>query len=276
MAEVKDSKFVIGNATVMMAPFSSDVYTLNPDDHTVGMVKAVTLEMQADQITLRNGIQQLQVDSQRSNVNLTSTFEGYEFSATNLMYALGLQGTVARRLRGALTVQADPTETSLTIASSPVPGDPLSLIDAVGDLPSGAMLLLQDPAQPDNVFPVRTTAIATGAGPYVSTVAALPAGVVFPIGSYVWVVNEIDVGSLETDEFFAVKIVGTLSANNEPIVVVMPKVRVTRGFNLSFSETDYSNLPFELSPLLLSNSEVAARPEYDGFQRTIARAYAGG
>ena len=90
MADIKEHKFVIGNATVMLAPFTEDVFALNPTDHSVGMVKSVSLEQQADQIMLKNGIQQITVDSQKSNVNMTTTFEGYEFSAKNLMYSLCL------------------------------------------------------------------------------------------------------------------------------------------------------------------------------------------
>lgn len=276
MAEVKNPKFVIGNATVMLAPFGEDVFALTPDEHSVGMVKAVTVTQEADQITLRNGVLQNQVDAVKSNVNMTTTFEGYEFSAENLMTALGLQGATVKRLRGTLTLAAEATDTSLSIDSFPIPGDTASGIDAVGDIPDGAVLLLQKADQPDHVYPVKTTGATTGSGPYVATVAALPTGVEFEVGDTVWVMNEIDAGSIDQDEYFAVKIVGTLSANDEPIVVIMPKVRITRGFNLSFSETDYSNLPFELSPMLMSKSETAARPALAGFERTIAKAYVGG
>lgn len=277
MADVKDPKFVIGNATVMLGTYSENAFGLTPDLHSVGMVKAVTMEQQADQITLRNGVQQITVDSQKSNVNLTTTFEGYEFSARNLMYALGLQGTVVKRLRGSITAAVLAGATTMTVASDPVPGEPLSLIDAVGDIPVGATLLVQKATQPDNVIPLKVTATTTGTGPYVVTFGtSKPTGITFEIGDKVWIVNEIDAGSTLQDQYFSAKIVGTLSANNEPIVVVMPKVRISRGFNLSFSETDYSNLPFELTPFILSSSEVTARPEYAGFNKTIAKAYAGG
>lgn len=277
MADVKEPKFVIGNATVMMAPYSENVFGLNPDDHSVGMVKAVTIEQAADQIALRNGIQQITVDSQKSNVNLTTTFEGYEFSARNMMYALGVQGAIVKRLRGKLTAAVLAGGLTLSVESFPVPGDPTSLIDAISDLPVGARLLVQKANQPDNVIPLTITAVTTGAGPYVVTFGtSKPTTVTFAAGDIVWVVNEIDAGATKQDEYFCVKIVGTLSANQEPIVVVMPKVRVSRGFNLSFSETDYSNLPFELTPFIMAKSEVTARPELVGFDKTIAKAYAGG
>lgn len=277
MADVKEPKFLIGNATVMLGTYDENVFGLTPDLHSIGMVKAVTMEQQADQIMLRNGIQQITVDSQKSNVSMTTTFEGYEFSARNIMHALGLQGAVVKRLRGRLTATVAANATSMTLASYPVPGDPTSLIDAVGDIPVGATLLVQKADQPDNVIPLKVTATTTGTGPYVVTFdTTKPDDATFGVDDVVWIVNEIDAGSTEQDEYFCVKIVGTLSANEEPIVVVMPKVRISRGFNLSFSETDYSNMPFELTPFVMAKSEVDARPELAGFNKTIAKAYVGG
>jgi hypothetical protein len=276
MADVKDNKFVIGNATVMLAPFSADVFALNPDTHSVGMVKAVTITQEADQIMLKNGITQNTVDTQKSNVNMTTTFEGYEFSAKNLMYALGLQGSVVKRLRGKLTAAAAAAATSFSVESYPIPGDAASLIDAVGDIPNGATLLLQKADQPDNVYPCKAVAATTGTGPYVVTIDALPAGVSFAVGDTVWVVNEINAGSTEQDQYFCAKIVGKLSSNNEPIVVVMPKVKVAKGFNLSFSEQDHSNMPFELTPLVMTKTETTSTPKLAGFEKTIAKAYVGG
>lgn len=279
MADVKNPKFVIGNATVMIAPYSEDAFALNPDDHSVGMVKSVTMEQQADQIMLKNGIQQLTVDTQKSNVNMTTTFEGYEFDAKNLTYALGIAGSTVTRLRGSLTAAAAVDDTTLTVASDPIGGDATTGIDDIGDIPSGATLIIQNPDQPDEVYVVATTAATVDAVPnYTVTTEPLPAAV--GLGWTVWVVNEIEAGSFEQDDFFCAKIVGTLSANNEPIVIVIPKLKITRGFNLSFSETDYSNLPFELSPIVMTKAEEAAKvtsnPRYAGFARMLAKAYAGG
>lgn len=275
MADVKNPKFVIGNATVMLAPYTEDVFSLNPDDHSVGMVKSVALEQQSDQITLKNGIRQLTVDTQKSNVNMTVTFEGYEFDARNLTYALGIAGSTVKRLRGRLTADAADAALTVSVESYPVPGDADSMIDAVGDIPVGTTLIFQNPDKLDEVYPAKVSEATTGTGPYVVTPeGGAPAAMT--TGWLVWVVNEINVGSFEADSFFCAKIVGTLSANGEPIVVVIPKLKVSRGFNLTFSETDYSNLPFELSPLLMSLSELSGKPELAGFDQTLAKAYVGG
>ena len=276
MADVKDQKFVIGNATVMLAPYTEDVFALTPDDHSVGMVKAVTMTQSSDQIMLKNGVAQLTVDTVRSNVAMATSFEGYEFSARNIMYALGLDGTVVQRLRGRLTAAVAAAGTALSVESYPVPGEAESLIDDVSDLPVGGTLLLQRASEPDFVYPAKISATTTGSGPYDVTIGALPTGISFEIGDTVWVVNEIEAGSFDQDDFFCAKIVGKLSANDEPIMVVIPKMKITNGFNLSFSETDYSNLPFEIEPIVMTKSEVSSRPTLTGFENMLAKAYLGG
>lgn len=261
MATVQNPSFLIGNATVMLAPQSSDVFSLMPETSSVGMVKNVTVGMESDQIELRNGIQQALVDSQKSGVRMTVSFEGYEFTAANLYRALGYATqTVVQRRRGTLTADAASGATTLSVSSNPIPGDANSGITAVGNIPVGATILIQkNDATGASVYPVKVTATTTGSGPYVVTISALPAGVSFLTGDTFWVVNEVKVGDLSPAEFFCMKIAGTLSNYNVPLVVIFPKVKITRGFNLNFSETDYSNLPFEVTPYFLAAGEVTGR-----------------
>jgi hypothetical protein len=259
MADVKSPSFLIGNATVMLAQRSVDVFSLNPTQHSIGMVKAVTVGMEADTIDLRHGIQQNLVDQKRSGVRLTTSFEGYEFTAQNLFRALGYANVAIQRKRGVLSAAANPAATSISVATDPIEGETASGLTAVSDIPAGSTLLIQKVGQVDFVFPVRTTGAATGVGPYTVTLESpIPTGMTFAAGDRVWVVNEMNVGDQKDSDFFGMKIVGTLSNHSVPVVVIFPKVKVNRGFNLTFSETDYSNLPFEISPFFLAASEIAA------------------
>lgn len=274
-SEVKSPSFLIGNATVMLAPRSVDVFALNPNDHSVGMVKAVTVGMEADTIDLRHGIQQNLVDQQRSGVRLTTTFEGYEFTAQNLFRALGYSNTAIVRRRAVLSAPAAAAATTLSIDSDPLPGDANSGITGTADIPAGSTILIQRADGTDYVFPVRTTGAATGTGPYTVTIAnPIPTGMSFATGDRVWVVNELNVGDQKDTDFFGMKIAGTLSNNSVPLVVIFPKVKIIRGFGLSFSETDYANLPFEISPFFLAASETTGRLAEIG-TRATGKAYIG-
>jgi hypothetical protein len=275
MANVQTPSFLIGNATVMLAPQATDVFSLSPDLHSIGMVKAVTVGVDSDTIELRNGILQNLVDSQKSNVRMTATFEGYEFSAANLYRSLGYAtNTVIQRRRGVLTANVAAGATTLSVNSNPVPGDTNSGITAVTNIPQGATVIVQRTGQADYAFPARVTAATTGSAPYTVTISAVPTGMSFSSGDTIWVVNEVDVGSQAPADFFCMKIAGTLSNYNVPLVVLFPKVKITKGFNLSFSETDYSNLPFEVSPYFLAASEVTGRLAEIG-SSVNAKAYIG-
>jgi hypothetical protein len=81
----------------------------------------------------------------------------------------------------------------------------------------------------------------------------------FPIGSRVWIVQQIGIANQDSDDLFGVKIVGTLSNFDRPIVAVFPKVRIVSGFTLAFSETAYGSMPWAMGPLQLSRGEATGR-----------------
>jgi hypothetical protein len=97
----------------------------------------------------------------------------------------------------------------------------------------------------------------------------------FPIGSRVWVVTPVAVASMDADQLFGVKIVGTLSNYDRPVTAVFPKVRMSKGFNLSFQESEYGSMPWEMSPLLLSAAEATNRLAEIG-TRAPGKVYVGG
>lgn len=273
--DILNNAFAIGNATVMMAPFATDVFSLTPALHSIGMVKQVSVGMEADTIDLRHGIQQNLVDQKRAGVRTPVTFEGYEFTAQNLVRALGYSNTTIVRKHGTLATALAAAATTASVASAPIPGDATSGITAIGDIPAGSTLIIQKDSDSSYVFPVRTSGAITGAGPYSVTLgSAVPTGMSFAIGDEVWVVNELGIGSQKDTDFFGMKIAGTLSNYDVPVVIILPKVKVVRGFNLNFSETDYGNLPFEVSPFFLAATEATGRLAEIGTQIT-ARAYVG-
>ena len=264
MAAVKKSAFMLSSATVMMAPaFSTDVYSLTPEDHSVGMVKEVAIPLESSQIQLTNGVSQATVASRRTSVQPSISFTSYEFTAQNVARSLAMSGTLGAMKRGVLTTAAAAAATELVLGSSPVPGEAGSAITALGDIPAGSTLLVQRPSpSQDYVFPTKSSGAATGAAsPWTVPIAAnyaIPAGMSFPIGSLVWVVPALR-PNIDQDDLFCVKVTGTLDSYDRPVTVVLPKVRVSRGFNLSFTETEYGGMPWELMPLLMSATEATDR-----------------
>lgn len=263
MASPQKNAFMLSEATLMIAPFGgTPVFDLVPASHSVGMAQEVSVNVDSGSIDLLNGIAQAVVETRKTNVSAMISASVREFTAQNLMYAQGLGGTATQIKRGALSAAAAAAAVSLSVNSDPVPGDSNSGITAVGDVPSGSSLVVQDKANPDRVFVTRTTGAATGTGPYSLPIAgnyALPAGVGFAAGDYVWIVNEVGVADISEDSMVAIKISGVLANFNRPVVAVFPKVRVTKGFALSFTETEFGAMPWEMRPLLLTASEATGR-----------------
>lgn len=271
---VKSGAFLLGEATLMMAPFgSTDVFAMDPATFSVGMVKNVMLSSTSDTIELRKGIQQLLVDSKKSNVKNTLSAEVFEFTAQNMLYAqsIGSQTPVAVK-RGKLKNAANGAATTIVVNSDPLPGQAATGITAAADIPLGSTVLLQIPSSlgdNDYVLPVRTTAATTASGQDYTLTVAIPAGMTFPAGTKVWLVNEIGVGTTQEQEFFQLKIVGTMSANERPVTLIVPKCKVKAGFQLKFDEGSYQNMPFEFDPYFLSASEISGRLAEIGTNRQI-------
>lgn len=270
MADVQKSAFALSSATLMIAPaFSKPVFDLTPDADSVGMAQEINITVDSSVTELLNGVAQVVVDSKRTGVRATISGNVFEMTAQNFLRAQGNAGIANKVVRGRLTAALAANAVSLSIASDPIPGESTSAITAIGDIPAGSTLLIQRPGgESDYVFPAVSSGAATGAGPYVVPIAdtTIPAGMTFPIGSRVWVCSPIGVANMDTDDLFGVKIVGTLSNFDRPVVAVFPKVRIVSGFTLAFSETAYGSMPWSMGPLLLSKGEAT-----DGLERIGTR-----
>lgn len=269
-AEVKNNAYLLGEATLMIAPYSdaTPVFELTPDLHSVGMVRNVTLSQEQDEVELRKGIMQHLVDSKKSNVRTSLSAEVFEFSAQNILYSQSLGRAATPVKRGKLKTTATGPQATIVVNTDPIPGEAASGLTVAGDIPNGCTLLIQVAGTGnDYVLPVRVTAATTLATGDFTVTAAIPAGMSFPAGSRVWVVNEIDVATTAEQDFFKVKVAGTLSNNERPVTLVLPKVKIRRGFQIQFDEGNYTSMPFEFSPYFLAASEIAGRLTEVGTQR---------
>jgi hypothetical protein len=227
--EALTNKFMLGSATVMIGP-QADLMDLTPADHSLGLVKNFSVSGQPQFTDLRQGVKNQLVASVLTENTVRASMEVYEYTARNLAYALSLDGTD----------YPAPTVTSLVDASTAGSG-------AVVDVTAG------DGAN----FTVGDHIMIDGGGDLVEVrkiasieTDALTVDVdilrVFLAGSVVSVVNSVDVGSTAEPDYFAMQVVGR-AANNDPIVLLLPKVRITGGFTMAFGTDNFGNLPFEVT-----------------------------
>lgn len=262
----KKNAFMLSSATLMLTKFGSKpVFDLDPTADGVGLSEEIAVNLDSSMIELNAGVSQAIVDAQRTGIKASLSGSVKEYSAENLLRAQSISPTgLVTPMRGVLTADAAGGAVSLSISSSPVPGEASSAIAAAaGAIPAGATLLIQSANGTDIVFPTRSSAASTfAAGTHTVAIAGnyvIPAGMTFTAGSTVWIVNEMGVGTIDQTDLFSVKIAGTLSNFNRPVVAVFPKVIVTKGFNISFSEKQYGSMPWEMTPLLLTASEATGR-----------------
>jgi hypothetical protein len=271
-AETKTNAYLLGNATLMIAPFGTvDPFIMDPATYSVGMVKNVTLGVSSDEVELRQGIQQYLVDAQKSNVKTTVSAEVYEFTAQNMYNALSINQTAVQPKRGKLKTAVSGATATIVVNSNPLPGQAATGITAVGDIPLGATILIQRASSTtgdtDYVYPVRVTAVTTVSTADYTVTVAIPAGITFSAGDNVWVVNEVPVGTQQAQDFFCIKAVGVLSNYDKPMALILPKVKIRSGFQLNFSESAYGNMPFEFDPYYLTASEITGRLSEIGTKR---------
>lgn len=247
--EAKTNAFMLGTATVMLGD-RVDLFDFTPANHSIGLVKNFNLTVDQSYTDLGQGLTNQTVFSVKTGSKIMATMEAYEYTGKNLTYALGMEGFNAE----------DAITASSSILSTPTPtATGFTMSGTLPGLVVGDYIKIQT-GNNDQVL-VRKVATITGAAlTFVDPLPAIPAK-----GSTVSKMNVIPLGSSTAceDTFVAAKIVGTLADCSE-VVLLLPKVKVTKGFNMAFNSNDFQNLPLELTvyDLLEDDAHYAAFAEF--------------
>ena len=247
----KSNQFMLGEATVMIGP-QADLYKLNPTTHSIGLVKNFQLMADFGYVELTQGVQNNPVHTTMNKSSLRSTFEVYEYTAKNLAYSMGLDGsslttnTVATTISGATTGSFGTPDTAIDLTSA--------VGFAVND-----WIMIQG-ATDDEIYVDQITAL-------VSTAATLAHGIpaVVASGSAVKKITRSALASSVDQPFLSMAAVGKM-ADGSQVKLVVPKIRITKGFNLHFDTKNYGNLPFEATVF----RPVSTDPIYTGFETRAA------
>lgn len=242
--EAKTTALMLGTATVMLGD-PVDLFDFAPSTHSIGLVKNFNLTVDQSYTELTQGVQNQVVFSVKTGNKVMATMEAYEYTGKNLTYALGMEGFSAAAEVTASTTVVSATTTALTVVSG------------VG-IVAGDYIKIQTGTN-DQVFVRKVVSNIAD----VITVAALPS--VPAAGATVAKMNVIPLSPTSScnDTFVAAKIVGTLADCSE-VVILLPKVKVTKGFNLAFNSSDFQNMPLELTvyDLLESDEHYTAFSEF--------------
>lgn len=254
MNEAKSQNFMLSQATVMIGAMA-DLMKLNPNDHSLGVVKNFTLNQDKQSQELTAGRTNQPIFSMVTQNEVRASCEAYEYTAKNMSYGLGLDGYQIQEISGdvaTLSVSGvnnnDKTHTlTLTQAASPQA------------LANGTMVSIRNPST-HNITLAKVTDVSSLVASNTITVEADVGTDVFPSGSVVNVVYVLSLGSTGEEEYYSAKIQGQL-ADGTWITLLMPKVKMTSSFSAAFSTDNFGNLPFEWK----GYKPMASDPFYDLF-----------
>jgi hypothetical protein len=266
--EARSLDFLVGTATIMLG-LPADLRDFRPETHSIGLVKNVKLMAEATYIELTQGLRNSVVHSVKTGEPIRAAAEVYEFNAKNWEYALGFDGysTVSPSTNEGSTVitavtGAVPLVGSLANASTS--GYTTFEVTNTTNFAIGNYVLIQVGIN-DVVIPRKITAIVTGVNPTI-TVDAPVKNIAFPNGVTIKKSGVIKVGRKSEQPFLAMKIVGNMADGSE-IAIEVPKLRVTKGFDITFQTSDYANMPFEFTvyDLIPTDSQYTRfQEEFDG------------
>ena len=262
--EAKTTDFMLGTATVMIGN-PEDLYDLNPQEHSVGLVKNFTVEATKERTDLTSGRTNDIIFTMTTGATTRGTFEMYEYTEQNVAYAMGLDG-------GELITHAGDAHVVSGAASFASGVVSLTLADGEGqDIKMGNTVTLRDEVS-ENILLGQVTSVSGLTGGTASTatieVTIPDSNSTFEVvsGTYVSLVTVLDVGSTDVDRDFCAKVSGQL-ANGKWVTLLMPKIRVTSGLTMAFGTDNFGNTPFEFTPLKVTPADEY----YAAFKGTTAK-----
>ena len=238
--EARTSEFLLSTATLMVGP-SAKVMDLNPTDHGLGLIKNVQVSTDMSMTELTQGLQNTVVASVSTGVQTRISGEVYEYSGRNLAYGAGLDGSAAAYTP--ITV-ANTLATAITNGgTSVVLGAGQGLAYTVGDF-----LVIQDTSVGDRVHVGKLLSKSTDTLT-LETAYAIPTGTAFATATTtIYRVMSVKIGALDSNPTFGAKLIGIMPGTGEPLTLIFPKIRITKGINLAFQSDNWSNMPFEFVP----------------------------
>jgi hypothetical protein len=232
----KTGRFHFSTATLCIAPMTKQA-EINPLEHSVGLVKNVKVDVTTSKVDLTQGIQNDIVASVVNGMPMTGSGEVYEYTASNFAYGLSQDPTGLVDMGEPVLVDG-PTAAAAT---------EVTLAEALTGAAVGSWIYIQE-NEDDQIHIAKLSAAADTTLTF--TGYPIPVGMAFSAGARVGLLNKIDSDPGKANNNFAVRVIGIALDGNTPVTLHFPKCRITKGFSMAFSSDNFSNMPFEWTPLV--------------------------
>lgn len=250
----KTKKVLLSTATVMIGP-QADLHKLNPDDHSLGLVKNFSTTSDPQMTELTQGINNQIVMSVKTGENLQCSFEVYEYTLRNLAYAAGLDGSAVNYDSVSTQIATLKTTTTANASTIVLTGDVTAAFVA------NSYIYIQEGSD-DKVHIGKIQSVTATTDTTITLATGFTLGAkTFAAGSKVGRVKALGVGGSNYQPDFAAKVVGILPSDGVPITLLFPRVKITGGLGLSFQGDNFGNMPFEFTPY----AQVAEDPFYEEY-----------
>jgi hypothetical protein len=189
------------------------------------------------------------------------------FTVTPAVPTGGLEpagGTASASTKGRITLHRSSGTVSAAGTGTPAsPDADLALGTGEGEKFGAGMWVAIQTGQDDKVTIRQVASVSTDTLTFDQGIKEI-----VPVGAKVERVFYADVGSKDDQPFFGAKIVGTL-ANNKEVVILIPKIRISKGFDVTFGSSDFGNMPFEFQIY----DQIASDPMYTKLNGLPARVF---
>jgi hypothetical protein len=255
--EAKSDAFMLGTATIMLGALA-DLMNLN-DENSIGLVKNVVIKTTPGFTDLSQGVQNSLIYSVMTSNTAVVNGEMYEYTAKNLTYSAGLDGSAVTETNVKTTLG---TAVVAPVGPSTEGSKILEVADTEG-FEANDFAFVQI-ANTDQVMVRKVASVQDDVS--ITLVTGLPFAL--PVGTVVHKVKVIPIGSTGSQPFLACKIVGRM-ANGDPVAMLIPKVRVASGLSLGFKTDNFDNMPMELQVF----DQVGTDPFFNMFQSVGANGF---
>jgi hypothetical protein len=252
----KTNAFMLGTASVLIGA-QADLFDLNPADHSIGLVKNFSMSAEPGYVELTQGVKNTVVFSVLNANPVRASMEVFEFTGQNIANGLGLDGSLQTAQTDASTIGTQVVGDNTVVAIPVASGASFAQDDYIM-IPYGT-------ADEDKYLVRKVASISMNT---LTVDKPIPTGITLAVGKAVKVVSMIGVGSKTEQPFLSAQVVGTL-ADGKEIAILIPKLRITKGFTMAFQSDNYGNLPYEFTVYDL----VATDPHFADFAGDQARIF---